>query len=308
MPLYEDFLDKNNLYSRPSSLMSDVNDYLGANQASLPQSPDTLGGMAGLSTGSTGALAKANPPGGGPKAYGLQSGQFLGVHIPGADISGQPSDLIARFASDVGSLDENQQSLFKALVLGTHGDMQKGVSAEEWAQLFGVSKDYSGRFQGFPQLSSLFEDIQNVHAFGGQQRGFEQKAAQEALIASGGGAVPGLRMGSKQKPQQRRMMQDTLNQRFANIREQTSAKYNALISAIQGNMRQGFTAAAEIKSEDPDAGYVNTGYNSSIMQANHYFSTTPTAGRDKNWRPGAYATLSTYDKQKFDEWWNSNFG
>ena len=45
MALYEDYLNQNNLYSRPSALMSDVNSYLGANQAQLPQTPGSLGAM-----------------------------------------------------------------------------------------------------------------------------------------------------------------------------------------------------------------------------------------------------------------------
>ena len=53
MALYEDYLNQNNLYSRPSSLVSDVNNYLGANQAKLPLSSDSLGDMANLKADTT---------------------------------------------------------------------------------------------------------------------------------------------------------------------------------------------------------------------------------------------------------------
>jgi len=306
MALYDDYLNNNNLYSRPSSLMSDVNDYLGANSAKLPIDDTTLGSMAGLGSS---VSAKANPAGDASNvAYGLGSNKFLGQHTPGEDIYGQSSDLISKFASDIGSLDDNQQGLFKALIEGTHGDMQKGISPEEWAQMFGVSTDYSDRFQGFPMLSSLLEDIQNVYAYGDQQRGFERKAAQEALISETRGGVPGLRMGRKQRPEMRRIMGDTLSQNLSRVSEQVAGKYSALISALQSNMRQGYAAAAEIKTEDPDAGF-SGGFNTAQFQANHYLSNTPTSAVDKNWRPDYYSKLSAYDKQRFDEWWNQqNFG
>jgi len=306
MALYDDYLNNNNLYSRPSSLMSDVNDYLGANSAKLPIDDTTLGSMAGLGSS---VSAKANPAGDASNvAYGLGSNKFLGQHTPGEDIYGQSSDLISKFASDIGSLDDNQQGLFKALIEGTHGDMQKGISPEEWAQMFGVSTDYSDRFQGFPMLSSLLEDIQNVYAYVDQQRGFERKAAQEALISETRGGVPGLRMGRKQRPEMRRIMGDTLSQNLSRVSEQVAGKYSALVSGLQSSMRQGYAAAAEIKTEDPDAGF-SGGFNTAQFQANHYLSNTPTSAVDKNWRPDYYSKLSAYDKQRFDEWWNQqNFG
>jgi len=306
MALYDDYLNNNNLYSRPSSLMSDVNDYLGANSAKLPIDDTTLGSMAGLGSS---VSAKANPAGDASNvAYGLGSNKFLGQHTPGEDIYGQSSDLISKFASDIGSLDDNQQGLFKALIEGTHGDMQKGISPEEWAQMFGVSTDYSDRFQGFPMLSSLLEDIQNVYAYGDQERGAQHRAAQEALISETGGGAPGLRMGKKKRPEMRRIMGDTLSQNLSRVSEQVAGKYSTLVSALQSNMRQGYAAAAEIKTEDPDAGF-SGGFNTAQFQANHYLSNTPTSAVDKNWRPDYYSKLSAYDKQRFDEWWNQqNFG
>ena len=301
MALYDDYLNNNNLYSRPSSLMSDVNDYLGANSAKLPIDDTTLGSMAGLGSS---VSAKANPAGDASNvAYGLGSNKFLGQHTPGEDIYGQSSDLISKFASDIGSLDDNQQGLFKALIEGTHGDMQKGISPEEWAQMFGVSTDYSDRFQGFPMLSSLLEDIQNVYAYGDQQRGFERKAAQEALISETGGGAPGLRMGKKKRPEMRRIMGDTLSQNLSRVSEQVAGKYSTLVSGLQSSMRQGYAAAAEIKKEDPDAGF-SGGFHKAQFEANHYLSKTPTSAVDKNWRPGYYSKLSDYDKQRFDQWWN----
>ena len=306
MALYDDYLNNNNLYSRPSSLMSDVNDYLGANSAKLPIDDTTLGSMAGLGSS---VSAKANPAGDASNvAYGLGSNKFLGQHTPGEDIYGQSSDLISKFASDIGSLDDNQQGLFKALIEGTHGDMQKGISPEEWAQMFGVSADYSDRFQGFPMLSSLLEDIQNVYAYGDQERGAQHRAAQEALISETGGGAPGLRMGKKQRPEMRRIMGDTLSQNLSRVSEQVAGKYSTLVSALQSNMRQGYAAAAEIKTEDPDAGF-SGGFHKAQFEANSYLSNNPIGARDSNWRPNYYSQLSDYDKQRFDEWWNQqNFG
>ena len=304
MALYDDYLNNNNLYSRPSSLMSDVNDYLGANSAKLPIDDTTLGSMAGIGSS---VSAKANPAGDASNvAYGLGSNKFLGQHTPGEDIYGQSSDLISKFASDIGSLDDNQQGLFKALIEGTHGDMQKGISPEEWAQMFGVSTDYSDRFQGFPMLSSLLEDIQNVYAYGDQERGAQHRAAQEALISETRGGVPGLRMGRKQRPEIRRIMGDTLSQNMARVSEQVAGKYSTLLSGLQSSMRQGYTAAAEIKQQDAGAGTggPDVGYNKAIFQANHYLSNTPTSAVDKNWRPAFYNQMLGYDKQRFDEWWN----
>jgi|TARA_Y100000296_G_scaffold17048_1_gene20046 hypothetical protein len=307
MALYDDYLNNNNLYSRPSSLMSDVNNYLGANSAKLPIDDTTLGSMAGLNAGVSAKAGGIDP---GHKAYAFTTGQTLGGHTSGENIYGKSSDLISKFASDIGSLDERQQALFKAFVEGSYGDMQKGVSPEEWAEMFGVSPDYSDRFQGFPMLSSLFEDIQNVYAYGDQQRGAERKAAQQALISETGGGVPGLKMGRKKNPMLRRTMEDTLSQNLARISEGVANKYSSLLSAIQGNMRQGWSAAADIKSQNADAGRgPDIGYDTALLQANAYLSNTPIGGRDRNWRPNYYDKMLAYDKQRFDEWWSQqNFG
>ena len=75
-------------------------------------------------------------------------------------------------------------------------------------------------------------------------------------------------------------------------------------------MRQGWSAAADIKSQNPDAGRgPDIGYDKALLQANAYLSNTPIGGRDRNWRPSYYDKMLAYDKQRFDEWWSQqNFG
>ena len=175
MALYDNYLDKNNLYSRPSEMMSNVNDYLGANRASLPINQDSLGSMMGNIP-----IPDPGPGGGGGSGrrddFTIDTPWFTqpGEKGPGANIYGQGKDLLSQFVGDLGALDENQRGLLLDFITGggKHGDTAEGVSPEEYAQLFNVSTDYTGRFQGFPQLATLSSDISNVFAYGEEQRGF----------------------------------------------------------------------------------------------------------------------------------------
>ena len=272
MALYDSYLNKNNLYSRPSEMMSNVNDYLGANQASLPMNQDSLGSMMGKPT-----------PGGGGR--GIVDGLYVDdpsghkgydpkdpkdpKEPPGPTGSGS-NDLLSKFIGDLGSLDENQQGLLLDFITGggQHGDTASGVSAEEYAQLFNVSGDYSGRFQGFPQLTSISEDISNVFAFQNEQRGFEQRAAQQAMVAqsrqgqSAGGGFSGFGRGKGMSNDlNRRQMMDTLEQRQGAVDEATAGKYGTLLSHLQSALRSGFSTAGQILEENPGAEYGNPGSN-----------------------------------------------
>jgi hypothetical protein len=262
MALYEDYLNQNNLYSRPASMMSNVNDYLGANKASLPMNQDSLGSLMGK-----------------PMLGGLDGNGGGGGYIPDItddddpgpkDPKDPPKDptgstgnnsLLTKFISDLGALDENQQGLLLDFITGggESGDAARGVSPEEYAQLFNVSSDYTGRFQGFPQLTSISDDISNVFNYRSEQRGFEQRAVQQAQIAQGGKFQGGAgfsgfgRGRGVSNALQRRQMQDTLRQRQGAVDEAAAGKYGTLLSSLQSAIRSGFSTAGTIHDENPEA-------------------------------------------------------
>jgi hypothetical protein len=268
MALYDSYLNKNNLYSRPSEMMSNVNDYLGANKASLPMNQDSLGSLMGRpmlegldgNGGGGGGIDVDDPAG--HKDYDPKDTTDTTTQ------SGGTNDLLSKFIGDLGALDENQQGLLLDFITGggQYGDAAKGVSAEEYAQLFNVSGDYSGRFQGFPQLTSISEDISNVFAFQNEQRGFEQRAAQQAMVAqsrqgqSTGGGFSGFGRGKGMSNElNRRQMMDTLKQRQGAVDEATAGKYGTLLSHLQSALRSGFSTAGQILEENPGAEFGNPG-------------------------------------------------
>jgi hypothetical protein len=271
MALYDNFLNKNNLYSRPASMMSDVNDYLGANKASLPMNQDSLGSMMGKPM-----LGGINDIGGAGGAGNL----FDPLKDRDDELGGDPKDppkdpkdppkdttgyagnnsLLTKFIGDLGVLDENQQGLLLDFITGggVSGDAARGVSPEEYAQLFNVSSDYTGRFQGFPQLASISDDISNVFNYRSEQRGFEQRAVQQAQIQGGkfqgGMGFSGFGKGKgMSNALQRRQMQDTLRQRQGAVDEAAAGKYGTLLSSLQSAIRSGFSTAGTIHTENPEA-------------------------------------------------------
>ena len=270
MALYEDFLNQNNLYSRPSEMMSNVNDYLGANRASLPMNQDSLGSMMGKPM-----LGGINDIGGAGGAGSLfdplkdRDDKLGGDPKDPEDPKDPPKDptgyagnnsLLAKFIGDLGVLDENQQGLLLDFITGggVSGDAARGVSPEEYAQLFNVSGDYSGRFQGFPQLTSISDDISNVFNYRSEQRGFEQRAVQQAQIQGGkfqgGMGFSGFGRGKgMSNALQRRQMQDTLRQRQGAVDEAAAGKYGTLLSSLQSAIRSGFSTAGTIHDENPEA-------------------------------------------------------
>jgi len=302
MALYDDYLDQNNLYSRPSEMMSNVNDYLGANRASLPMDANSLGSMMSSSKFS-------DDIGGNGSGIPKHIQDFKDRRNEDDRKDPPPTDppptdppptgdnpLLKKFISDLGALDENQQGLLLDFITGggEFGDAAKGVSAEEYAQLFNVSGDYSGRFQGFPQLTSISDDISNVFAYQNQQRGFEQRAAQQAMVAqsrqgqSTGGGFSGFGRGKGMSNDlNRRQMMDTLNQRQGAVDEATASKYGTLLSHLQSALRSGFSTAGQILQENPGAEFGNPG--------GHKVGETRPAGDDlEYWDGSAWVDLETY--------------
>ena len=267
MALYDNYLNKNNLYSRPASMMSDVNDYLGANKASLPMNQDSLGSMMGKPM--LGGINDIGGAGSGRDPWKDMGGEGDYPTNDPEDSKDPPKDptgyagnnsLLTKFIGDLGVLDENQRGLLLDFITGggVSGDAARGVSPEEYAQLFNVSGDYSGRFQGFPQLTSISDDISNVFNYRSEQRGFEQRAVQQAQIQGGkfqgGMGFSGFGKGKgMSNALQRRQMQDTLRQRQGAVDEAAAGKYGTLLSGLQSAIRSGFSTAGTIHDENPEA-------------------------------------------------------
>ena len=262
MALYEDYLNQNNLYTRPSEMMSNVNDYLGANRASLPMKQDSLGSMMSSSKFS-------DDIGGNGSGIPKHIQDFKDRRNEDDRKDPPPTDppptgdnpLLKKFISDLGVLDENQQGLLLDFITGggEFGDAVKGVSPEEYAQLFNVSGDYIGRFQGFPQMASISDDISNVFAYQNQQRGFEQRAAQQAQIQQGGKFQGGMgfsRFGRGKgmaNALNRKQMQDTLEQRQGAVDEVVAGKYGSLLNNLASKITSGYNVAGDIVRENPSA-------------------------------------------------------
>ena len=273
MALYEDYLNQNNLYSRPSDMMSNVNDYLGANKASLPMNQDSLGSMMGkpmidddnkIGIGTGGGPGLGDDIGdddivGGGKdiktpwfAEPIEQG-------PGANIYGQEKDLIGEFVGKLSSLNPGQQQLMLKFIGATGGDMKEGVSAGEWAKLFGIDEQYTNRFQGFPNLIDFEKEIANVFAGGEQAMSYEQKAAQQAQAAQGGAFQGGRgfsgfgRGRGMSNDLNRRSLMDTLAQRRSSIEESTANKYGQLIANLNNRINTGFGIAGDLLNMNVDA-------------------------------------------------------
>tara|TARA_R110002020_G_scaffold328424_1_gene544397 strand:+ start:254 stop:1186 length:933 start_codon:yes stop_codon:yes gene_type:complete len=306
MALYEDYFNQNNLYSRPSEMMSGVNNYLGANRAQLPQSQDSLGSMMGpslkasdddngIGIGIGDGIDDIDDDRGGKdiKTPWFAEPAEPGDEGPGANIYGQGRDLTAKFISELSVLDSDQQGLLLKFI------GSDGVSPEEYAELFGVDDEYANRFQGFPNLLNIGEQIENVYASGEQQMGFEQKAAQQAQIAqklstsAGGRGFGGFGRGGSNALSRRTLM-DTLNQRRESARESTANKYAQLIASVQSKLGSGFAAASNILQENPGATFGN--------EANIEVGDIREAsdGTYEYWDGSAYVDRETYFRNQDD--------
>jgi len=252
MALYDNYLNQNNLYSRPASMMSDVNDYLGANRASLPMNQDSLGSLMGKPR----PIDEIDD-----NLWDKNGGKDGGDD--GGNGDGTPSgsdDLLAKFIGQLEVLSKSQRDNLVGFIGTSGGDNTAGVSPAEYAELYGISSDYSERFEGFPNLSSLLGDIENVFAYQNQQRGFEQRAAQQAQIAQGGGKFQG-GMGfsgfgrgkGMANALNRRQMTDTLKQRQGAVDEAVAGRYGSLLNNLASKLTSGFNVAGDIVQENPRA-------------------------------------------------------
>ena len=170
------------------------------------------------------------------------------------------NDLLTKFIGELEVLSDSQRKNLLGFIGVGGGDNTAGVSPSEYAELYGVSSDYSERFQGFPNLSSLLGDIENVFAYKNQQRGFEQRAAQQAQIAQGGGKFQG-GMGfsgfgrgkGMANALNRRQMTDTLKQRQGAVDEAVAGRYGSLLNNLASKLTSGFNVAGDIVQENPQA-------------------------------------------------------
>ena len=277
MPSY-----KENLYGQQTSLMNNVNQYMSANTANVGGKPSTSSNPYGFDLSALSSLS----------AGGFNMGDFLGGAIlgngsgidlnldgftydgGGSNMDGDPdpngggggggganqdtNSLLTEFIGKLQVLDKGQRDMLLGFVSGGGGDKVAGVSADEYAELYGIDTQYAPRFQGFPELSNLLGEIQNVKNYGTEQRGFEQRAAQQAQIENKGGRFQGgmgfSGFGARGDSGQRRSLLDTLSQRRGRIAEAEANKYGQLLNSIGSQLTSGFNIASNILQEDDQAG------------------------------------------------------
>tara|TARA_X000001388_G_scaffold77612_2_gene79478 strand:- start:1881 stop:2723 length:843 start_codon:yes stop_codon:yes gene_type:complete len=244
MALYDNFLNPENMYRRPSETMNTVSNYLGTNQATMPMGNNNLSTMMGMPA----------PQGGGAPFI-----QTENQNNNDDDYSSQnknQDDLVAQFVGQVQGLSENQRNLLLQFVKS-----DGGVEPVEYAQLFGVSDDYAGRFQGLPNFMDLSSNIDNVFAYQSQQTGFEQENARQARLQQVlSSPVMGRGLGRGERNSlARRQLQDTYRQRIANVQEDTGRRYDQLLQDFNRSVGRGFSTAADIIAEDPST--TSTPYN-----------------------------------------------
>ena len=265
MALYDDYLDQNNLYSRPSEMMSNVNDYLGANRASLPMDANSLGSM--MSSSKFSDDIGSNGSGIPKHIQDFKDRRNEDDRKDPPPTDPPPTDppptgdnsLLKKFIGQLEMLSESQRKNLLGFIGTSHGDNTAGVSPSEYAELYDISSDYAERFQGFPNLTSLLGDIENVFAYKNQQRGFEQRAAQQAQIQQGGKFQGGMgfsRFGRGKgmaNALNRKQMQDTLRQRQGAVDEAVAGKYGSLLNNLASKLTSGFNVAGDIVQENPQA-------------------------------------------------------
>ena len=118
MALYDNFLNPENMYRRPSETMNTVSNYLGTNQATMPMGNNNLSTMMGMPT--------------------LQGGgaPFMRTENQSNDDDNYSSqeknqnDLVAQFVGQVQGLSENQKNLLLQFVKS-----DGGMEPIEYAQL-----------------------------------------------------------------------------------------------------------------------------------------------------------------------------
>ena len=167
--------------------------------------------------------------------------------------------LLADFFDKLQVLSSEQKERLLGYVGLSGGDKTAGVSPSEYAELYDISSDYAERFQGMPNLTSLLGDIENVFAYKNQQRGFEQRSAQQAQIAQGGKFQGGMgfsgfgRGRGMTNALSRRSMMDTLKQRQGAVDEAVAGRYGNLLNLLSSKLSSGFNIAGDIVQENPQA-------------------------------------------------------
>tara|TARA_Y100000593_G_scaffold47128_1_gene89384 strand:- start:2257 stop:3186 length:930 start_codon:yes stop_codon:yes gene_type:complete len=309
MPGHYDRLPSNNLYDRPAQLTNNVNQYLNANQASLPQNQN----MGGSLLSQIGSTSPTSPE----QDYNTMSPTINvddtdeGV-ARGPDITGQGTDLLKKLLGDLGSLTDNQQSLLLSYINPTGGDMQAGVSASEWAGLYGVSGDYADRFQGFPDLANIASDIKNIYTRGSQSRASELQSAQAALIANRGigmGGFGGFGARGRSGALNRRQLMETLKQRTRSASNQVASEYGRVLTALNQAIGRGFSASNQIFQENPD---IQTQGQEKLLLAQGFAQQyLDSGGTDRGYNVTSnpyYDDLRGLQRSEFDTWWLQQLG
>ena len=240
MSIYDDFL-QGSMYSRPAQMMNTINQYTNANAAVLP-TPTT---MTPSSTMTKPSSPEFTPYSTGTPTYTDDTTEST----RGPNVEGQNANFLSQFFGDLGSLSSEQQNNLLSFIGVSGGDMQAGVAPSEWAQLFGISDDYAERFQGFPDLTNLSSDIENIYSSGAQRGASEVQAAQAANIAN----RQAFGLVGRPDRMARRNLKATLDSRRDDINQQVDNEYGAILRQIQNTLGQGFTAAGNILVDNPGA-------------------------------------------------------
>ena len=238
MALYDNFLNPENMYRRPSETMNTVSNFLGTNQPTMPMGANNLSAMMGVPT-PEGAGQSTMPP-----------SPYSNNNEENNNNNQNTDDLIGQFVGQVQGLSENQRNLLLGFIKSAGG-----VEPVEYANLFGVSDDYAGRFQGLPNFQDLKSNIENVFAFQAQQTGFEAERARQARLQQSL-SQPVLGFGGLGRGERnslaRRQLQDTYRQRLSNVEEATAGRYNQLLQDFNRSLGLGFRTAGDIIAQNPN--------------------------------------------------------
>ena len=238
MALYDNFLNPENMYRRPSETMNTVSNFLGTNQPTMPMGTNNLSTMMGIPT-PQGAGQSTMPP-----------SPYSNNNEENNNNNQNTDDLVAQFVGQVQGLSENQRNLLLQFIKS-----DGGVEPVEYANLFGVSDDYAGRFQGLPNFQDLKSNIDNVFAFQAQQTGFEAERARQSRLQQSL-SQPVLGFGGLGRGERnslaRRQLQDTYRQRLSNVEEATAGRYNQLLQDFNRSLGLGFRTAGDIIAQDPN--------------------------------------------------------
>lgn len=281
MALYDNFLNPQNMYRRPSETMNTVSNFLGTNQPTMPMGNNNLSTMMGVPT-PQGAGQPTIPP-----------SPYSNNNEENNNNNQNTDDLIGQFVGQVQGLSENQRNLLLQFIKS-----DGGVEPIEYANLFGVSDDYAGRFQGLPNFQDLKSNIDNVFAFQAQQTGFEAERARQARLQQSL-SQPVLGFGGLGRGERnslaRRQLQDTYRQRLSNVEESTAGRYNQLLQDFNRSLGLGFRTAGDIIAQDP-----NTARTSESNRYRLGEEITLSTGEVVVWNGTEFVPKDVYDSEQGD--------